>query len=163
MTSRTTFAAVALVAIALTAGTAQAASTRAEYVAQADPICLSVQGPVDASLARYIKAKRKHAPLGPAKARLLRSWSKLYGRVTTSLRKLTPAPGDEATIASWLKARGVVLKDLAAAGKAYAESEAKLAKRITLRGDAAIIRSNAAVSGFGFQNCASDGDTLWSF
>jgi hypothetical protein len=107
--------AIALVAMAFTAAAAQAASTRAEYVAQVDPVCqqaLMAEKTADKTFHRRIKKAEQQLKLGrhPKAARsvLLRYYGRLRQidrNLDGAIAPIPPAPGDEPTIQTWLAQR----------------------------------------------------------
>src|SRR5215813_7323572 len=98
--------AVVLIALALAATAAYAAATRAEYVAQVDPICRAANPKQNAllkALERRIKQLHRHGvdTETPAK-RVIRIALRYYDRLAEIQRGenaqiaiVTPAPGDE--------------------------------------------------------------------
>jgi hypothetical protein len=139
------------------AAPADAASTRAEYVAQAEAICVA-PGPQYAQMIGQINKVKKQRNLRPSKAAV--KLGKIFGRlgaieggILTQLGTLTAAPGDEATVAAWLQgewnAKGLVDRS-ARAGK-----HGNLYKFLGLLNQsiAASERANQIVASFGFQYC----------
>jgi hypothetical protein len=106
---------LALIAAALFATPASAATTRAEYVAQVDPICQSGQAQEVVAaqpLLRAAKRAKKHPKSRKASKRLGRavaSYFQQYGAiehaVNTQIATVPPAADDVSLIQVWLRAR----------------------------------------------------------
>jgi hypothetical protein len=128
-----TVIAIALLAVAISAGPASAASTRAEYVAQVNPICASANSQARALWETFFKttdrlektAKKLH---GKKRIRVQRRLDELFYRLDdqvlavysgalAQLKLIPPAPGDEALVAEWLATRQA-LQDLSAKSNA---------------------------------------------
>jgi hypothetical protein len=158
--------------LAIAAASAYAASTRAEYVAQVDPICQAGQaqedaigGPVVKKLKRLQRReKRAHSRKARAAAqkrefrllaRFYDSVSVIEQNVNTQIAAIPPAVEDTSLVQVWLRARGeeVVLTqrlfrsvakgDLFGAFGLLLEVQAKSEEAIDL------------VRDFGFQHCTS--------
>jgi hypothetical protein len=114
--------AIALVLLAISttaAAPANAASTRAEYVAQVDPICQSFVGPNDKAVGAYRKNEKslvrvaKHGTVKQfltQRVRVARSLKRLAATKAdlTSQIATVPAPAeDSATVDAWLNYRQV--------------------------------------------------------
>ena len=82
---------------------ARAASTRAEYIEQADPICAQTLADVMAIQPSFNKAFYKHRY--KLAARKLRSEITLYETMVVNLAALQPPPADSVLIDSWLNAQ----------------------------------------------------------
>jgi hypothetical protein len=112
-------AAIALLALGITDSSAHAASTRAEYVAQVDPICQSAQAQEAAAsqpLLRAIRRARHHKP----NRRLTRRLRRLSAGVASQkaaiehaannqIATIPPAPDDVSLIQVWLRARNELI------------------------------------------------------
>ena len=108
------------IALAFTAApsTAGAASTRAEYIAQVDPICQSFVAPLTGAFSSYHKAFKslnKHAKSGSLKsfirsikktARTLDAVAQLHLSMTAQISAVPPPAADSATINAWTTALG---------------------------------------------------------
>jgi hypothetical protein len=109
--------AIAMVALAIPATAAYAASTRAEYVAQADPICQAGQAQEAIAaqpLLRATKRAQKHHALdkkGTQKkltrlfSAYLTQWAAIEHQVNSQIAAVPPAPDDVSLIQVWLRAR----------------------------------------------------------
>jgi len=121
--------AFALAAIAITAGTAWAASTRAEYVAQVDPICQSALTADKALFRRYVKTvkrvRKRHPNLDSAThppkvirrqvVKYYEAFARSERSATSQIALISAAPGDESTVALWIDER-TRLADLTKSG-----------------------------------------------
>jgi hypothetical protein len=103
--------------IAVWAAPADAASTRAEYVAQLDPICQSFVGPNDDAFRAWSKNEKRlgrvarHGTLkqfGAQTKRIARSLARLaqiQANLTDQIATVAPPPEDFATVGTWLDYR----------------------------------------------------------
>jgi hypothetical protein len=161
--------AIALLALAITPA-AHAASSRAEYVREADQICAGAQPPTFNAYFSYAKAvamklsdvKREKLARHPGRivkvvpgptlkfaARLIR----IYKNETARLATLLAAPGDEGIVAAWLAQRGGAA-EIATQSRMRLKQERfgssnRLFNRATSMSDAA----GDSVSAFGFTYC----------
>ena len=136
---------------------AQAASTRAEYVAQAEAIC-QVPGHQLFKLDQQVKKLGKRQDLRPSQAavrygKIMGRLANIEGVILTQLGTLTPAPGDEATVAAWLQGEQAskgLLDRAARAGK-----HGKLRQFIGLlnQGLTTAKQADQIVASFGFRSC----------
>jgi hypothetical protein len=142
-----------------------AASTRGEYIAQVDPICVTFVGPENDAAKAFIKnAKRlgRVGNSGHAKAfvRQLRrtagSLSRL-GRVDLALNNqiaaVPPPAADAPTIGAWLDGRREADGLLESAASALGQFKPRLYLKRFKRAFAVNDAANELVSGFGFQVC----------
>jgi hypothetical protein len=142
---------------AVWAAPAEAASTRAEYVTQAETIC-QAPTPQLFKLDQQVKQLGKRHDLKPRQVavrlgKLTGRLASIEGGILAKLGALTPAPGDEAIIAAWLQGlqRSKGLVDRAArAGK-----HRQLRKLVGLLRQALTAGQQAdqIVAGFGFRAC----------
>lgn len=144
---------------------AHAASTRAEYIAQVDPICQASVAPMDAAATAYNRNYKRWVRVlmhGSVKA-----WVKQTGRTARSLSQFTlvhasmtnqiaavpPVPSDAGTISTWLNDRRQAEAFATSAATAFSRFKFdrfdKQIRRANLAEDAGI----RAVAGFGFQVC----------
>jgi hypothetical protein len=110
--------AVAVAVLALSATSATAATTRAEYVAQVDPICLAGlnQEAVAANpLLKAVKRAKRH-PGRKTDRRLSRALRSYFGQYTAiehsvndQIAAVPPAPDDVSLVGVWLRARGELI------------------------------------------------------
>jgi hypothetical protein len=153
--------------IAAEAGQADAASTRAEYIAQVDPICQTFVGPMGDAFAAYqrsFKALNRAAKSGNTK-RFLRgtkrtaaSLNRIAQTRTSLLDQITPVQtvaADAGTVNTWL---GDLRQE---SGFEKAAATAVLGLKIgkffhNLRqADAAQSAGGGAIAGFGFKVCGT--------
>lgn len=164
---------VALIAIAVGSGTAYAASTRAEYVAQADPICATATVPARAAFVKFTKlAKNKpggaealthpkvvsHQVRGPA-SRLYRRLAAIYSGVNAQLAAVPPAPEDVDRVNAWLALRATVAADLQASAQALKNNRLHVFDHLLAKGRADTTLANDALRDFGFQFCTPQHDS----
>jgi hypothetical protein len=111
--------AIGLIALAITTTTADAASTRAEYVAQVDPICQAAAKPeakayygqVRANRKAYVQIqsgvppKRAYRKYFPRAARFIARRSRVYSDETVRIAAVPPALGDEQVVGQWVQKR----------------------------------------------------------
>jgi hypothetical protein len=165
--------AITVIAFAITAAMAYGASTRAEYVAQVDPIC-------QAGNQRIVRASKKAAPsikrilakvkkLGeagedsPEAKRLYAKFtSKAYGRyasifhsVTTQITAVPPGPGDEAAVAAWLEGRALHAVLLRRAIRKAKRGKTDRSALLVLAALAILKEADDQVRSFGFQQCVT--------
>jgi hypothetical protein len=112
-----------VIAMAIGSGTASAATTRAEWVAQVDPICQSAQlqeGIAGELLGRATRRFKKESRKNNDKAerqlaRAFRSYQFQYiaieRGVNTQIAAVPPAPEDVSLVQVWLRARGELLDE----------------------------------------------------
>jgi hypothetical protein len=166
--------AIAAVATAIVSATADAATTRADYAAQANPVCARAQQPVDQAIRTYLNALRKQGQgtgrikvtketAGPT-VRFGRRISAVYSSVTAGLRAIPPAPGDEQTVASWLQARDDARISVDAVVRAYKKRHLRQARHLDKLNRAAIAQANTAGRSLGLQvECTPDDGNLFEF
>jgi hypothetical protein len=154
------------VALAITASTAIAASTRAEYVAQVDPICQAAHAAGQAEVKRYERQVRRLTRHGfdpdhPSKA-LLRAAVGFADRIAkierpsfAQIAAITPAPGDEATVAEWLRLRARETAYFQRAFHAFARNQkTHQFRRLSAKADKANLEAESLVGDWGFEHCA---------
>jgi hypothetical protein len=154
--------------MAITASPAAAASTRAEYVAQVEPLCQSAQKPTFKAYFRFAKAFRKlglngeDIDVSKQTARRVNRLagafytriSNIYGRTTSQIAGVAPAPGDEAAVASWLEGRNQAAALGLQAGRAAKHQKSRGATRLVFRAVSASEQAAGSVSTFGLKYCA---------
>jgi hypothetical protein len=141
-----------IVVAALPAASASAASTRAEYAQQADPICQASDQVTGRLWKRFLRANKRlmfHAA-GNALAAIGTNLS----ATNDKLRLISPPPGDEALIAKWLG-----IWDRIAHLYGLAASDYRLGKYSSLtqvlKGTWRLNRqASALMADFPFQHCA---------
>jgi hypothetical protein len=166
--------AVSFLAIATTS--ASAATTRAEYVGQADPICQSAKAPFLKAFGAYFRtARRKGAfkmgvnerklakQLARPAAKLYRRLAFIYNDVTNRLSSVSPAPGDDQIVSAWLQARREVPAPIRGSARAIGHWKLKRANNFFKLTDIAVRRASETVRDFGFRYCAPPGSDLIDF
>jgi hypothetical protein len=151
-------AALVLVVAALVATpSANAASTRGEYVSQAEAICAAPSGQL-VKIIDQLNKVRKAKGLKPAE--VARKLGKIIGRfaaleanVLNQLGTLTAAPGDEATVAEWLQGARTANGLVAQAARAGKRGNLKKYLRLLTRSISVAGQANQVVAGWGFQAC----------
>lgn len=151
--------------IAAWADTAAAAPTRAEYVAQVDPICQSAAGPLGAIWRAYNKTFKRtdHAvKVGNTKGflrgtkKLSQLLNQLSGTRTGMIDQIAAVPppdADAGTVGTWL---GDLRQEVT-----FEQSAARAVLRLRIgkffsflrQADRASTAGKTAIAGFGFQSC----------
>jgi hypothetical protein len=135
--------------LTITAATASAASTRAEYVTQADPICASAIKTEKSSqrgIGRLIDKSRYKAA-----ARKFRRTNQAYGDGVEQIAALVPPPADAQFISTWVQMLRAEVPLAERAAKALAHGRiGKAIVRLTKASDTA----KAYVANYGFSSCA---------
>jgi hypothetical protein len=154
---------VGCLAALLFAAPAQGAATRAEYVAQVDPICKAAGPMMKKSLAGVKPpSEAKIESLDPKKGlkRIARSIGKLFGRthkvlsqMTTRVSAVAAAPGDEAIVADWIFNRRSAEDLLARAARAGKHGKFFQMFGLMLAYPEAEEAATASVRDFGFRHC----------
>jgi hypothetical protein len=160
----------ALLVLCVSVPTAGAAATRAEYVAQVDPICETGQRDMRAEAKRQNPAikkisrtlqqqrdnltrERENALLGKLAAKEFKPTLEVFPRVTTQISAVVPAPGDEAAVASWLAARRSYSQHISRAVRAAKRGKTQTYNRFIEEGTAKLIEGEIPVETFGFRFC----------
>jgi hypothetical protein len=159
-----------MLAIALVAAApAQAASTRAEYVAQVDPICQAFRGTASDADSAFIKnAKRweRLARRGTLKA-FVRQTNRLAGSllrftqihmaVTDQIATVPPPAADAGTVSTWLNFRRQSDAFSTSAASALKHFKFKRFFKQNGRSGKAEAAGRATIAPFWFQVCAAPG------
>jgi hypothetical protein len=160
--------AVAAAAIALTIllpSTAGAASTRAEYIAQVDPICTSYAGPLGNAFKAYhrnFKSMNRHAKSGTAKAFLkslrrtaasLNVVAQLHATMIEQIAAVPPAAADVPIIDNWLNALRLEQSNELGASSALLHFKIGAFFKRLNQADGAVNAAGDAIRGFGFAAC----------
>lgn len=159
--------AVALLAIPVVAVTpAHAASTRAEYVAQVDPICQGFVGPMQDAFRAWVRNEKllgRVAAKGTLKqfgaqtkrtARSLKRIAQIHAGLTNQIATVPPPAEDFGTVGSWLNHRRQEEALLRSAASILVQFRPyKQYFRKLDMADAADDAAGGTVSGLGFQVC----------
>lgn len=144
--------------IAVGTASADAASTRAEYVAQAEAVCAAPSPQILKILKQEGKVIKQARDLTPSEyavrmGRLLGRLATIEGRILSQLWTIPPAPGDEVIIAQWLQGSRdgwTLLLRAVRAGKHgnLGQMLARLKRSISVT-----TQAEQPVASFGFQAC----------
>ena len=157
--------AAAIVAVCIGAVPAQAASTRAEYIAQTDPICSAAAPAISQAYGSYNRNYKRW--LHQTTHGTLKSWVKQTRRtgaslgryiqaeasLTGQLQAVPPAPGDESMVGSWLSYRQQADALGAAAATALSHIQVVRFFKLASRADKAAVAGVRVAEGVGFQVC----------
>lgn len=160
--------AITMIALAITAPKADAAATRAEYVAQVDPICLAAAKPEGKLLIAYFKAfarlgkgvaqgaspKQATKRLVAKSARLMTRIITIEQGVTAQIEAVSPPPPDAGTVALWLEKRKLAEQTALSGTRALKHRKIVSFNAQLDRADAIDREGRILVAGFGFQYCA---------
>jgi transcriptional regulator with XRE-family HTH domain len=148
---------VLVVAALIATPSANAASTRGEYVAQAEAICSAPSGQLNKILNQLNKVRKSK---GLKASELARKLGKIIGRfanlelnVINQLATLTPAPGDEATAAQWLQGARNANALVGQAARAGKHGNLKKYLQFLTQSIPVANQANQVVAGWGFQAC----------
>jgi hypothetical protein len=162
-----------ILALALWAPAAQAAATRAEYVAQAEPLCKaasnSLAGPSKKFAKGLKKAKPKHKPKRGSKAakafarrvfRVSGGFYLTFGQKVSGLQRqlaaIPPPAADAAVLNQWLgsmSTAAATMTDIATRLRSKNLKKALGAAAQVGDIEKELRATDAVVSGFGFQQC----------
>jgi hypothetical protein len=172
VTSRRHIAALALplllLAIAVFAAPANAATTRAEYVAQVDPICQAGESQEELAsqpLFRAFKRARKHGGLKSEKGQkhvdraLVMYFHQVVvieHSVNNQIAAISPVPDDVGLIQVWLRARNELVDTEARFQHLAARDKYKKAARLFYPLLGLSYETADIVRDFGFQHCSQD-------
>jgi hypothetical protein len=151
--------------IAGIAAQAEGASTRAEYVAQVDPICQAFAGPqikAGKAFTKNYKLWVRDLSHGTLKnwvrqtdrtARSLRHFDQIHASLTDQIAGVPPLPDDAGTVDTWLNDRRQADAFSEAAASAFGHFKFDRFRRLVRRANQADGAGADAISGFGFQVC----------
>lgn len=150
---------------AVAAAPADAASTRAEYIAQVDPICVASVGAENNALAAIQRNSRRWvhaAKSGNVKAFIrqtrrvagsVNGYAQIHASLTEQIAAVPPLAADAGTVGTWLNdRRQAEALYRSAASTLNAFKIRKFFQRLR-QGDAADAAGRGAIAGFGFQVC----------
>ena len=156
---------IVVIALAITATAAYAAATRAEYVAQVDPICRAANPKETGllkALERRIKQLHRHGvdTETPAK-RVIRIAIRYYDRLAQLQRDqndqiamVAPGPGDESLVAEWLQTRTAASDFFQRGVHLFAQGRERRGKKLIGISFKREFKAELLVQGFGFKSCA---------
>jgi hypothetical protein len=166
--------ATAMTAVAISATTASAATTRADYVAQVDQICASTtQGfgrlgpklkslfgpkaisplPTDPSTPTKKQLKRSLNRFINRISRILASLNRALGSTTEQIALVAPAPGDEPAVAQWIAGLRQYVTFEAYSIRSLRHHKPRRALAFQRQGTEALNAGGAGVQSFGISNC----------
>lgn len=144
-----------IVSLLVMTGVALATDTRAEYVAQTEPICAAT----NKAIARLNRRSASFQRRGNYKAagNALKQTGVRLALGVSQLRAIPPAPGDEQTVTTWLglvqKVAGYNVK----MGNAEAHRQFGQVNHLFRRGAVFVRQAHATVADFGFFSCVGKG------
>jgi hypothetical protein len=142
---------VTLTAAALAAPLAQAEPNRAEYVAQLEPVC-QANTKANLRILRRVRAKVKKGKLRLAGRQFSRA-SAAFGSTVAQIAATPQPAADAAALANWLHYLHLETSYLRKLGKALKAGKTSRAQGFAVRLTRNANLANAAVFGFGFNNC----------
>jgi hypothetical protein len=138
--------------VAMWAAPAHAASTRAEYAVQADPICRSSDNDTNRLSKRFWRANKKFRYHAAGNA--LAAIGRRLLSANNQLRAIVAPPGDEALIAQWIHLWDQVSENYAVAASDYRLGEYKRVAHEFRASHRLATTARQLVAGFPFQACA---------
>jgi hypothetical protein len=169
--------------LGVTAPKADAAASRAEYVAQLQPICLAAEQQAERHLKKvargfqkaFRRAKKKFGQLPPVEAgevqlkkkdlrKLLQGFAiviskilgpqvKAFDGATVQIRAIPAAPGDEAAVSTWLAGRAEFARLNFIAIRAGRHGKLKRLLTFSTKADDVLRSAQTPVNNFGLQSC----------
>jgi hypothetical protein len=161
---RVSFAVVVIALLAITVAPAQAASTRAEYVAQVDPICQTAatkQSAVIRSLKKFARQlKQRGIDTEEPTKQVIRIAVRGYNRIALIARNavaqisaIAPAPGDETTVSAWFRRLSLQIDLFQRAIRAFAHQKVHRYKQLMYKSSIRGLEADDLVREFGFRHC----------
>jgi hypothetical protein len=157
-----------VIALAITATPALGASTRAEYVAQVDPICQSAAKPAAKAARTYFdavtridRAKKPSRAIRNAGIRFLGGLSRIYDGITEQIALIPPAPGDEAASTAWLDGRRIAKTDVDRALAFLRHGKPDKSGRLFKQASQDEAQGTARIQDFGFTVCVGQTVIDW--
>jgi hypothetical protein len=141
--------AVGLLLCAVAPQGAAAAATRAEYAAQADPICNSADKDTVRLWKRFLRLNKQGKRHGAANA--LEAIGRRNFSANAALRPIPPPPGDEAAIDGWIDLWDQIGRKWVLAASAYRHGEFRRVSRLLNSTGPLAKRANALISHFPFR------------
>lgn len=166
MRKTVSFASVLAVSLVVVAP-ANGASTRAEYIAQVEPICQSFapqEATASSAFSRDYKRWARLLSHGTLKswvrqtartAAALRAFNNVHAAMTEQVAAVAPPPADASTITTWLNDRRQADVFSAAAASSFAHFKFPQFRKKLNQANAADAAGAQALSGFGFQVCGA--------
>jgi len=147
------------------AGPASAASTRAEYIAQADPICQTYAAQEGAALSAYhrnFKLWQRDFTKGSLKAWVrqekrtaasLRLFNQIFATVTEAVAAVPPPAADAGLVSTWIASRRQAGGYATAAASALNRFQITRFFKLARQADNAESAGLQAITAFGFTVC----------
>jgi hypothetical protein len=148
---------------------AQAATTRAEYVAQVDPICQSFVGPQNSALDAFIRNTKRLGRVAKSSVKSgnfkpfikqnrrtagsLNNYAQVHSNLTDQILAVPAAPGDEGTVSTWINNRRQAEAIARSAATALNQFKVSVFLKRIDQADAAELASSNAISAMGFHFC----------
>jgi hypothetical protein len=168
---------IALIALAVTAHPAHAATTRAEYVAQVDPICQAGLAQEDAAAKPVLKKlkrinkHRRQAHTRKARVRLLRQELRTLASffdfvatveqgVNAQIATIPPPIEDTSLVQVWLRVRGEAVVTTQRLLRSFAKGDIFGALDLLFEVEAKSAEASDLVRDFGFHYCTSPAEQL---
>jgi hypothetical protein len=151
--------------IAVWAAPADAASTRAEYVAQVDPICVAAVGAETNALGAVSRNSKRWGHAAKARnvkafirttrrlAGSVNAFARVHASVTDQIAAVAPPADDAGTVGTWLNNRRQAGASYRSAASALNLFKVRKFFSLLRQGDAAEVAGMRAISGLGFQTC----------
>jgi hypothetical protein len=130
---------------------AHAAATRAEYVAQADPVCASADRDIH-RLNKHFSRLDRDGRYGAAGRTLKRTGTRLSASIA-QVRSITPPPGDVQTISSWLEEVARIAGNNRRMGTAEAQQRFRRVFALQVKNFLVARRAHELVADWGFHAC----------
>lgn len=140
----------AMAALALPSA-ASAETTRAEYVAQAEPIC-QANTTASIKILEGVRAKVKKGKFKQAGGQFLRA-SRAFGATVNQIAAIPQPSADAATLATWIKYLRLETTYLRKIGKALKAEKGSKAQGFVIRLSRNANLANDTVASFGFNHC----------
>ena len=135
--------------------TADAATTRAEFVAQAEPYCASANRDINRLNKRFTRLNEK-GHYGLAGQALKRTGTTLSASIA-QVRSISPPPGDEQTVSSWLALVDRIAGNNRRMGRAEAHRKFRRVFDLQLKNFLIRRQAHELVADWGFQACVGGG------
>jgi hypothetical protein len=143
-----------LLCLGLLAGTAHAATTRAEYVVRADPLCASSNHDLSQLYTHFRHLDQRHSYRQAG--RVAAKAGKRLSRLRTQLRAIPPPPGDEQTIDTWLGLIARMAVDLRRVGRAEGNQNFHAVSHFQAKYGRTGNRADVLVESWGFYACTGN-------
>jgi hypothetical protein len=137
-------AALALLAPALASAEEEATPTRAEYVAQVEPIC-QANTEANATILKNARLRAHHGKMKQAGRQFIHA-AAAFGATVKKIAAVPRPPADDARLLKWFKFLEIVRKDLHEVGTALKEEDKIRAAHEAIR----VQRSSNAANNVGF-------------